>query len=216
MTVETFNIDDLFTFRVIKYHSLNPDRKWANTYEFVAIAAGSEDELLALGTALVNFEAAFHRDVILFDRLLISTWQPDSKPYDPAAFISSSLTAQGGVGPVGDNAPLNQTLSVARVCSTGRQGHIFYRGVLNEAEIQAPAGTSVLVSRSSQQTVLDEALTDSGLADYIGADARLGLKLAMINKTGTQVREVLTLLAKGVVTLPMDHAWFNRTAPSTP
>jgi hypothetical protein len=214
--VETFNITENFTFRIIKYHALNPDRKWASTYEFNAIGTGSEDELLALGVALVSFEAAFHRDTILFDRLLISTWAPDSKPYNPSTFISSGLSAVGLVGAVGENAALNQTLSVARIAASGRQGHIFYRGVLNEAEISAPAGKSILTSRASYQTAIDNALTTSGLDDYVGPSARLSLKLVMINSSGTQVRPVNTLFVKGVTTLPMDHAWFNRTTTPTP
>jgi hypothetical protein len=211
MPVTSFATDDLFIFRVTKYLSTNPANKWANSYEFRAAAGGDEGDLLALGNLLVQFEARFHHNVVIFDRILISTWAADSVPYDPATFISSTLTATGAIGPVTDLLALNQCLSVARIAASGRFGHIFYRGVLEEAEVAAPAGVSVLVSRAGQQVKIDDALEDSGLADYVGEGATGALRLVMVNAAGTQVRTVNQLRVQGVSTIPTDHAWFNRT-----
>lgn len=214
MSVLAINLGDKFVYRITKSLGTNPDRKWANTYEFVGIGAGTEGDLLDLGEVLVNFEIQMHHGSVVFDRLLISTWAPDSVPYDPTAFISSTLTASGGRGGLADLRPLTDCLSVTRQAASGRFGHIFYRGFLLEDDSSAPAGKSVLNNRATLQTNMDAAITSTGLADYIGPDARLALKLCMISKDGSQVRDVINLRVQGVSSLPLDHAWFNRTSPT--
>jgi hypothetical protein len=216
MSVTGYESGDQFTIRVTKFHQLNPDNKWANSYEFQAEAAGAEDELLTLGQAVVEFEAALHRNVVIFDRILISTWQPDSKPYNPEVFISSTLTAVGGRGTDADNLPLNQTLAVARIAGFGRFGHLFYRGVLDEEDVSAPAGKQVLDDRAGIQTMIDAAIVSSGLEDYLGATSTRVLKMVMISADGAQSRDIIQLRAQGVSAVPQDHAWFNRTTTPAP
>jgi len=213
MSVLDFVAGALFSVRVTKNLTTNPDDKWVNSYEFQATDAGTESELLTLGTAVANFESEFHHNVVIFDRILISTWAADSVPYNPATFISSTLTLVGQVGAVGGLLALNTCLSVTRQAASGRFGHLFYRGVLEDPEVTAPSGKTVLVSRANQQTKINDALTASGLDEYLGADPAGRLELVMINAGGTQVRKVTQLFAQGVSTVPLDHAWFNRTSP---
>src|SRR5215471_1179799 len=102
MSVLTYAEGDLFVVRITKSLTTNPDNKWANSYEFKALAIGSEGPLLVLAEAIVEFEAAISFENVIFDRALISTWAPDSVPYDPTTFISTTLTATGGVTLAGD------------------------------------------------------------------------------------------------------------------
>lgn len=216
MSVTSFATDDLFIVRVIKSLTTNPDNRWANSYEFRATEAGSETTLLALASALVNFEKALHLVTVNFEALVVSTWEPDSVPYDPAAFLSSTLSAVGtrsnGSPPIG----LGQTFSVARDAASGRKGHLFYRGVLTESDVEAPAGKSVLTSRSDMQDEIDAALGASDMGDYIGASPSGGLQLVLINADGDQIRPVIQLRAQGVSSVPEDHAWFNRSSIVVP
>lgn len=211
MSVLAVNIDDLFIFRVTKSLATNPDRTWQNTYEFKAIGAGSTGDLLDLGTAVVLFEQSMHMSQVVFERLLISTWVPDSHPYDPAAFIASSLTAVGARGGLADLQPLTQCLTVTRQAGSGRFGHIFYRGYLLEDDSSAPAGKPRLTDRAGIQEDMEAALASSGLDGYIGDDARGVFKMCMVNADGTQVRDVINLRVQGISQLPLDHKWFNRT-----
>jgi len=211
MPVTSVAVDDLFVYRVIKSHENNPSDQWANSYEFKALSSGSEAELLTLGIVLVNFEKAIHKNVVVFDRLIISTWEEDSTPYDPTSFISSSLSGVGAVGEVGGTAAVNTCLNVTRVAAYGRFGHLFYRGVLDLSEIESPAGKSTLVDRAGIQANIDAALVSSSFEDYIGNPAEETFQLVMVNKAGTQIRPVTGLFAGGVSTVPTDHAWFNRT-----
>lgn len=210
MSVVTYAADALFVIRVTKYLNTNPDNKWANSYEFQALDAGGEAQLLALGEALVDFEATFHHTAVIFDRILISTWEPDSVPYNPAVFIASTLTAAGGNTSGGELLPLDKCLSVARVAATGRFGHLFYRGALTESDTTAPAGKSILGDRPAMQTIIDDAITSAGFDAYIGQDATTH-KLVLINADGDQVRGVNQLNVQGVATIKTDHKWFNRS-----
>jgi len=216
MSVLDFPINSKFVIRIIKYLATSPRDKWANSYEFRSLDVGDSSTLSSLVESLSEFEAAFHKNTVLFDRAVVSTWEADSVPYDPSAFLVIPLSMAGGIGPVGDNLALNLALSVARVAFSGRVGHLFYRGVLNEADTAAPAGRTILTDRASMQGVIDGALTSSGLGEYIGATASQPVVLCMIDKTGSVVRNVQDLSVQGVATIKTDHAWFNRTTPGGP
>lgn len=211
MSVVDFIGSDKFIIRTIKSLSTNPSNKWANSYEFIAVDAGSESDLLTLADAVVQFERALHHDVVQFEEALISTWEPDSKPYDPTVFVSVPLAVGGTIGPVGDMLGLNSCLSIARVASSGRFGHLFYRGVLEEVQVAAPAGFTVLVDKAGMQSDIDDALSESGLDNFIGATPSGSFRMCLISKDGLQVRPIITLTVRGVSAVPTDHAWFNRT-----
>lgn len=212
MTVLSPSIGDLFDIRVIKHHVNNPDNQWANSYEFKTGEAGGAAELLALGEALLQFEKEIHLETVAFDRYIISTWEPDSKPYDPETFVS--IPASGlGLKDADGQAPvdLETCWHVTRQAASGRFGHLFYRGVLVEADIEAPAGKSVLTTPATQASDLATAIDDSLLSQYFGISAEGGFYLVMINFTGTQVRPVTQLVSSGVAKVKADHKWFNRT-----
>lgn len=211
MTVLNFDIGDLFIIRTIKHLATNPDQKWANSYEVRADNAGDGGMLLTLASAIVLFESTMSLQTVRFDRSLISTWQPDSRPYNPATFMSIPLTASGAAAAATDPLPLSQCLSVARVPLSGRFGHIFYRGWLKEGDVSAPAGKPILVDPAALQGTVQAALDTSELASYFGLDNRSGLSLVMVEANGEDWRNINDLVVQGVSQLPTDHAWFNRT-----
>jgi len=213
MPTVTPAIGDLYTVRVTKSLLTNPDNVWANSYEFRTTEDTTEGNLLLLSAKLVEFEAAFHTSDVIFQRVLISTWEPDSVPYNPDVFISTTLTAIGAIDLGGTGLSLDQCLSVTRQVNSGRFGHLYYRGCLDESEVSSPAGKTILNSRSDQQTKISTALTESGFEDYIGEDGS-PFQLVMINADGTQVRTVSALNAAGVAKVKTDHRWFNRTPPT--
>lgn len=214
MSLTTIAEGDLFTVRIFKNLVTNPLNEWSNSYEVKAFVGDlSTGDLLVECRAMVRFEKAIHHDVVQFSRMVISTWEADSVPYDPESFLVDSLTGVGEVGPVGDNLALNQCLVVVRQPVTGRFGHIFYRGVLNEADTEAPAGRLVLSDPSGTASTIASAVSDSDFSNLLGVTPSNGVGLVMVNATGTQVRSVVALNASGCTTLPTDHAWFNRTSP---
>jgi len=211
MTVASFIGASKFVIRVIKSHHNNPSDRWVNNYEFIAQDAGTEGDLLALGVQLVNFEKAIHLNLVDFKQMSISTWEADSVPYNPLTFISTPLVGTGAVGEVTGMEPLNECLSVARVCSSGRFGHIFYRGALDGAEVFAPTGKAALVDTEEVQARITDALTASGLEESLATPGGGSFSMCLIPAAGTPIRLVVGLVAAGVSFLPLDHAWFNRT-----
>jgi hypothetical protein len=214
MSVISFEEGDLFRITIVKYLATNPDRKWGNNYEARAKAGGGTTDLTGLGMKILDFEQAMHWSVVQFSLLRISTWEPDSTPYDPTVFMSLPLTGAGDTAIDGNQlTALNVCLDVGRVPVSGRFGHIYYRGALTEGLIQAPAGKSVLNSPSTMQDQIDAALEASNLDVVLnGSDSTF--ELVMINTDGTQVREVIGFTVRGVAVVPFEHAWFNRTPAS--
>jgi hypothetical protein len=213
MSVLTFSGTDKFIVRVFKNHVANPSNSWVNSYEFAATDPGDESVILDLAEKIVNFEIAIHLAVVNFVRVTISTWEADSVPYDPDSFFSTTTTGTGTNPDSSAPLGLNNCLAVARVAPSGRFGHMFYRGVLTEDAVEAPAGRTVLSDKPAVQTVVDDAITSSLLSNFIGIGASGGMNMALISKDGSNVRIVRELLVQGVSALPEDHAWFNRTSP---
>jgi hypothetical protein len=211
MSVLSFAADDLFIVRIVKSLTTNPDNKWVNTYEFKANTVGDDATLNIVASAFLLFEATLHHNVVRFHEVIVSTWEADSKPYDPNAFLTIPTDQTGLTGPVGDLLPLNQTLSVARIPTSGRFGHVFFRGVLGEDEVEAPAGKAILTSVAEIATRLNAAVDAAELEGFFGNPSEGPMQLAMISADGETVRPVLGFVAQGVSAVPQDHAWFNRT-----
>jgi len=211
MSVLTFGEGDLFVITIIKYLTANPERKWANNYEVRAISDGVTTDLTSLGSKLVDMEVDLHYSEVKFDRLRISTWEADSVPYDPEAFVSLPLVPVGTRDASGHHLnALNVCWDVARFPISGRFGHIYYRACLHDDETLAPAGKFTLASPSGMNTILGNAIDDAGVLDYLNGAGTV-LELVMVDKSGTQVRQLVNHTTRGVAVVPFNHTWFNRT-----
>jgi len=210
MSVTSPDTGELFIFRIIKSLATNPDRTWANSYEFRAESFPTTANLLDLLSTLVVFEQSMTVTSTIFLRGSVSTWTPDSTPYDPESFISTTLTASGVQTDTGNQLPLQTCLSVSRNVIGGRLGHLFFRNFLRESEVSSPAGVAKLDDRAAQQSVLDDALDSSGLLAHLAEAGTTPLTMVMINKDGTNVRPVMNLRVAGVAQVPIDHKWYNR------
>jgi len=212
MSVVDFVASDLFILRIVKYLATNPDNKWVNSYEFTALADGTTTELLALAGDFVQFEAAIHDDGVKFDRAIVSTWAPDSVPYDPTAFLTVPLTQVGLISDItNENVALGMAFRVKRNPVSGRFGNLFYRGVLHENQVSAPAGVPILSDAASMTTLVDGAIASSEIDAYMGALPDGPFALSMIDAAGTIIRRVTSLVVGGVSLIKQDHQWFNRT-----
>jgi hypothetical protein len=213
MSVSDYAIGDKFVVTIKKNLLTNTENSWVNRYEAVGVVAGAEAELLALATACLEFERQLHSAAVFFSQISVATWEEDSVPYDPSAFISTPVSTVGLRVEALELENLQTCLSVRRVCAFGRFGHLFYRGCLYEDQVSSPSGKSILTVPSAIQIVIDDAVSDSTLDTYLGAAPTAPLQICMINKTGTQVRPVLGFIQGGVALVPNDHAWYNRTSP---
>ena len=210
MPVTSFTSGDLFTVEIVKSLSTNPNLKWRNTYEWQAVDDGTTSDLVAAGLQMVDFEKGFHYELVDFEELRISTWEPDSVPYDPTAFLALPLSGSGVLDVADEDLlALNVCLNMVRIPISGRFGHIFYRGALVESDVEAPAGDFILSNPTAFDTRYTTVVASSGMDDILSAANFVGM--VMISADGSNVRRVFALSPQGVSTLPTKHKWFNRT-----
>lgn len=112
---------------------------WANNYEIQAQADGvTFQDIRDAAVEIINAERQIHFTWVEFWKHTISTYIPDSQPYNPFSFVSVNTQfagqrpyPQGGTG-----LPLTQCVFVRFSSTTGRPGKRFYRGCLDEGDVQ--------------------------------------------------------------------------------
>lgn len=200
-------LGSFITARVYKYLQTNPALRWANTYEFIVNSPPTEADLQACADALRLFEAAIHYSDTRFDRCVLSTWVPDGEPYDPTSFVTLPLVGSGSQTDTSDTLSLNHVLFVRRTTNFGQNGKLYYRRCLAESEVNATAGTLALVDPSALQTLIDGAMTTSGLALYIQNEVT---PLNLVMKSALPiVREVLDFTVAGARIVQFNNRYFD-------
>lgn len=210
-----------FVFTLTKSLISNPAVRWRNTYEafFDEGSSPTSSALEDLAEKLLAFEKIIHLTGVQFVQTTISTYVQDSTPYDPESFITIPHPADTvGERTIGAAQPLDLTAAfyVRRQVPTGRQGKIFYRGVLGENDVEAPAGAMRLSNVASMQTLLDGALNTSELFAYFYPSATGMLMLSMTSTPSpgnTIHRQIMAFLAAGATRVSNDHRWYNVSVP---
>lgn len=211
-----------FVFTLTKALVANPAVRWRNTYEafFDAGSTPTSSALEDLAETLLAFEKIIHLTGVQFVQTTISTYAQDSKPYDPESFITIPHPADTvGERTLGAAQPLDLTAAfyVRRQVPTGRQGKLFYRGVLGENDVEAPAGAMRLSNVANMQSMLDAALNTSELFAYFYPSATGSLMLSMSSSPTPGVtihRQIMAFLAAGATRVSNDHRWYDVSAPT--
>jgi hypothetical protein len=209
-----------FTIRIFKsWGARDADRRWVNTYELFSTVHGSPDAMLPTLVAIVDAERHLHLTDVQFLSGTVSTWVPDSQPYDPDAFVTQELVGHGsrgnGVPPNPTALDSNVCLQVKRQCTTGRSGKLFYRGCLLEGDVEMggdgrftlTAGSTIIAGGA------DWVAYTTAMAPFLnaaeGADA---LSLISAVAGGQRVRPVDALIPRGVTVNRRNHRYFDRGA----
>jgi hypothetical protein len=218
MTLQNFDAGEMFIIRTRKHWGTNMAAIWHNTYECHAIGAGTLSDLQTLAGAILEFEVAMHYNLVKIDAVTVSTWEPDSHPYNPASFWSQQLTnITGGRTPAGDVLHREACVWLSRNPVLGRLGKLFLRGCLVEGEVAALSGTLTLSNPSTLQTILAAAMNDSDLVNYFVGGSSTKLRLAMINQVQTDnealitfVRDIGPFSISGAIDVKFNHKYFDR------
>ena len=202
MPVNNILANEVFTVRIYKRLE---GQEWANSYEVQATDASS-DPTISIGllrTWLVGLERSIHLTDVFFDRITISTYQPDSQPYDPTRFVSFPIFEQGQRARSGDALSLAICLFVRREPGFGRAGKLLYRGALQEADVAGYRSGLLTASTNALQNAINTA-----------RNARPQFwRLVMASGTPTpqDVREVLNLRVSALtVVKKLDNRYFDR------
>lgn len=222
MSVVTPANNEGFVFTVVKSLVANPAVRWRNTYEAFFTDGGEalSSVLLDLAGKLLSFEQVLHLTGVQFVQTTISTYLAETADYDPESFITIPHPADTvGLRTIGAAQPLDLTAAfyVRRQVPTGRQGKLFYRGVLGENDVEAPAGRMRLSSVSGMQDLVNTALGDSGLNEHLYplSTGNLMLSMTSTRRDGSIMhRQVSALVAAGATRVSNDHRWYDVGAPA--
>jgi hypothetical protein len=202
MPINNILANEVFTVRIYKRLE---GQEWANSYE-VQATDNSSDPTIPIGNLrnwLVGLERAIHLSDVSFDRITISTYQPDSQPYDPTRFVSFPIFLQGQRARSGDALTLAICLFVRRETKFGRSGKLLYRGVLQEGDVAGYKSALLTASMTTLQNAINTA--------WSARPEFWRLVMASGTPTPTDVREVVNLrVSEFTVVKKLDNRYFDR------
>ena len=197
--------NEVFTVRSYKQYQGNI---WANNYEIQVLDQNvTTSGLRQAALNIVNAERQFHFEFVAFIKHVISTYQPDSRPYDPLTFISENTSFSGALSfPTSDDAlPFTTCVFVRFVSVSGRPGKRFYRGCLREGEVvYGPIGHEIVQSARNR--------IETALSPLVGSvSPGVGLVIASGAPQPTSIRPVTGVaVARYTVNRKLSNAYFDR------
>jgi hypothetical protein len=206
MTVTNITNGELFTVRVYKAFGA---LVWANNYEFRATqdVPFAQTAIFDLVNRLVDLERPLYPNYIRLDRAVVSTYQPDSRPYNPDAFTTVPINLFGNAAFSTDAMPIEYCVFVRRVVASGRPGKLLYRGVLEENAVGTQGLRAVITSGRLNQL---QNLFSTWFGAFIASN--VPFELVMISgQENINVRVVQGLSVVERVTLKqVTNAYFDR------
>jgi hypothetical protein len=203
MTLRNITSNTVVTARVYKYHA---GFSWANNYEIQAVNDIPDPEfaLQALADRLVSLERAIHLNITMIDRVTISTYAPDSQPYNPDALATFPYNLVGQRAISGDILPLEICLFVRRSVDFGRDGRLLYRGCLTEPDV-ATTGMRMALLTAPRDAI------QSAITNWQGLGQNWRFVMASGTPNPTNVRPVVGLrVSDRVVFKKFNNRYFRR------
>lgn len=214
MSVLDFAENARFTCVVASRLAASPSVRWNNTYELQAQVAGTYDELVVAAEALASFHQLMTFSSIETEEIRVSTWQPDSHPYDPSAFFIQPVHGTGAISTIGiEPLPLKDVLFIERVVTIGRQGKLFLRGALAKTDVTGTYDKWQLSAPGSIASRMEDAIETSGLDTmFRGGASTTGIRLNLINLAGETIvnRPVESFAVSGVASVKLNHKYFDK------
>ena len=205
MTLAVINQGEVLTVRVYK-QSLG--YLWANNYEVEATQdiANPSTALEFLATRIVELERGLHLSGAIIDRVAISTYVPDSQPYNPNTLAVFPFSVPGTRTGPGSALALEMCLFVRRNVIFGRDGRLLYRGCLTDQQVSSSSLRAVLLPTAVTfyQNVINS-WRSIGLGNEFRFVMASGLPIP------TDVRQVVNLqVSEKVVFKKFNNRYFRR------
>jgi len=206
MTLTNISEGNVITARVYKFFA---GYLWANNYELQAAADIPDPPfaLQALSDRLVALERLFHITSVVIDRVTISTYAPDSQPYNPNTLATFPYSLRGQRNITTDALPLEMCLFIRRNTDFGRDGRLLYRGCLSEGDMTELALRPVLTTSAINafRNII------SGWYQNGGVGTSWRLVMASGNPNPTNVRWVIGLdPSEKIVVKKFNNRYFRR------
>lgn len=199
-----------FTLRVRSSLASNRRVRWFNTWEIRAMSSGDLTELTAMADAMIGFHVQVSYNYVYADEITVSSWEPDSHPYNPLGFVTFPLNQVGARAIGGDSPmPLRQTLFLKRAVTSGLLGKLFLRGALSLPDMEYQDGEWGLDNPGGLQTVVNTAIGTSGIDSYLEGIEGAQFSLCMLTALGG-TRFYDNLLVAGTSDVKLNHKYFDR------
>jgi len=212
MSILTYDPLDKFIIRCYKQLSDDPQERWANTWEIVATTGGTLGELQACANRILAFEQGMHGTHVYFKQYTISTWEPDSIPYNPENLFVQPMNVQGSRD-MDNPMTLEACLMLKRGVTSGRDGRVYLRGALDEEDVQREGRYWTLTDAAGMASAMAAVVTASHI-DYHYAGGIQALKIALVGSAlgggVTWARQITGLSIGGAVTNDLTHRWYNQ------
>jgi hypothetical protein len=205
MTLANIPQGGVITIRVYKTFA---GYSWANNYEVQALEnlPQSAFVLPTLADRFVALERSVHSSPVVIDRVVISSYAPDSIPYNPDALATYVYGVNGLRSATGDSVPLEICLFVRRITDFGRSGRILYRGCLYEQDVSVSAFRGFIVPSALSSI---RSSINSWFQQGLGEQWRL--VMASGNPNPTNIRPVSRLeAAERIVVKKINNRYFRR------
>jgi len=206
MTLRNIQRGEVLSVRVYKQYV---GFLWANNYEIQATIdiASPETSLQQVADRIVTLERSLHISGVIIDRVVVSSYAPDSLPYDPDTLATFPYSATATRSPQGNDVlPLELCLFVRRNTSFGRDGRILYRGCLSEGDMTASGFRPLLTSSavSSLQNIVNTWQQQGLGSEFI-------LVMASGEPNPTSIRRVISLqVSEKIVVKKVNNRYFRR------
>jgi hypothetical protein len=205
----------MFVIRIFKsWGARDESRRWVNNYEIEAGAA-TLTSLDTVANALASAEKLIHMGNVNFLSATISTWEPDSQPYNPLSFRTIELSGIGTKNVAGVTTLSSNVCFVVKYqATTGRNGRRFYRGCLTEADVESGGDGSFTLTAAGPllDAGADFTAFKTAMAPYLSGGAN-ATKIVLAGASGIGVqREVSALKSGGVSINRRNHRYFDRAA----
>jgi len=207
MTVTNITNGELFTVRIYKSFGA---LQWANNYEVRSTqdVPFAQTAIIDLVNQLVNLERPLYPDYIRLDRAVVSTYQPDSRPYNPDTFTTIPINLQGTATFTTESMPVEYCIFVRRVVASGRPGKLLYRGALQESDVATRGLRAVITDGRVNQL---QTRFSQWYAAFLSS--QVPFELVMIGgdeNINVRVVQGLTVVER-VVLKQFGNAYFDRT-----
>jgi hypothetical protein len=145
MTLANIAQGEVVTVRIYKQYV---GFSWANNYEVQATTNINDpaQSLAVMVDRLVDLEKLLHLQGVIIDRATVSSYAPDSQPYNPDTLTTFPYSVSGQRQGSSEVLPLELCLFVRRNVNFGRDGRLLYRGCLTENDMVAASFRPLLAS----------------------------------------------------------------------
>lgn len=167
----------LYTARVFSSRADQPDVEWNNSFELSSGEAPFDSaELENHATNLNAFIATLSLSTVIVKRVVISTWVPDSEPYNPDNLKTVDFFTVGAASPGSEEKEATDTvLKLKRSVDYGRSGKLELRYCLTDSMVDTNSGTPALTSTGRTTLVTRLGIAVISLADTMGVMVLAGV-----------------------------------------